>query len=109
MESDLIFRDRIELPMKLVVDVTGRPDELKAGVEDTLRRLLSDDEGERALAQEDFLMAFIMDTPAACTMTCGGDSAAAIENLRELGCLSAEVDDAISMGAAEARMAGRKL
>jgi hypothetical protein len=109
METDVIFRDRIELPMTLVIDVTGEPEELKESVKATLRRLFSEDEHVRNLAREDMLMAFIMETPAACTMSCGGDSAEAIKQLAELQCLSAEVDDDLSMGAAEARMNGRKL
>lgn len=102
MDED-IFCDRIEIPLRLVIDVTDNPDGLKEETKALLRKLLSQDKNARALAQEDLLMAFIADTPAACTMSYGTDSAEAIENLRDLHALSAEPAAAITAAAAEAR------
>lgn len=100
-----IFCDRIEIPMKLVIDVTDNPDGLKEETAELLRKLVSENETERAMAQEDLLMAFIMRTPAACTMSCGGDSAQALENLEEIGALDAEPHDDITALAAEGHYA----
>lgn len=85
-----IFCDRIEIPMKLVIDVTDNPDGLKEETAEFLRKLVSEDETERAMAQEDLLMAFIAESPAAYTMSYGTDSAEAIQNLIELNALAAE-------------------
>lgn len=100
---EAIFRDRIEIPVKLVIDVTDEPDGLSEGTKQVLRRLVADDPGERALALEDLAMAFMADSPAACTMTYGSDSAEAVQELAELGALDMEVDGEIGMMAAEAR------
>lgn len=101
--NEEIFCDCIEIPMKLVIDVTDEPDELKEEVAELLRKLVSEDEHERALAQEDLLMAFIAETPAACTMSYLTESAEAIENLADIGALSAVPSDKICGSAAEAR------
>ena len=98
-----LFCDRIEIPMKLVIDVTDNPSGLKEETAELLRRCLSPDEGVSGLALEDLVMAFIAESPASCTMSYGTDSAEAIENLRELGALDAEPSDEISNAAAEAR------
>jgi hypothetical protein len=104
-----LFCDCIEIPMKLVIDVTDEPDELKEEVAELLRKLVSEDEGERALAQEDLIMAFIAETPAACTMSYLTESAEAIEHLADIGALSAIPSDKIMTLASEARfMAERK-
>jgi hypothetical protein len=100
-----IFCDRIEIPMKLVIDVTDEPEGLTEETAELLRKLVSEDETERAMAQEDFVMAFIMQTPAACTMSCSGDSAEALENLQRIHALDAEPDDEITDLAAEGHYA----
>lgn len=100
-----IFCDRIEIPMKLVIDVTDNPAGLKEETAELLRKLVSEDETEQAMAQEDLVMAFIAETPAACTMSYGTDSAEAIENLQELHALDAEPDDDITDLAAAGRYA----
>ncbi len=106
--NEKIFRDRIEIPLKLVIDVTDEPEGLTEATKAVLRRLVSENEGERALAEEDMLMAFIADSPGACTMTYGADSDDALDNLQEVGALSCEPHPQITNDAAEARMAAER-
>ena len=106
--NEKIFRDRIEIPLRLVIDVTDEPEGLTEATKAVLRRLVSENEGERVLAEEDMLMAFIADSPGACTMTYGADSDDALDNLQEIGALSCEPHPQITNDAAEARMAAER-
>ncbi|MEI8164764.1 MAG: hypothetical protein WCG26_00230 [Chloroflexales bacterium] len=99
-----IVCDRIEISIKIVIDVTDEPEGLSDQTANLLRRLVSKHVDERALAQEDLAFAFIQASPADCTGTCLQESCEALDELHELGALSAEVYPEISNEAAEARL-----
>jgi hypothetical protein len=99
-----IYRDRIEIPMRIVIDVTDQPEDLAEATKAFLRRLVSADEGDRALAMEDIVWAIIGRADCLGPSSWGQEADDAINDLHGLQALSAEPGEGIMCAAATERM-----
>ena len=83
--DERIFCDPIEIIVRMKIDVSDEPEELTEKSAAFLRRLISEDETEQAVATEDIVHALAMrcDIIGGCD-SCDGETLDALDNLCEI-------------------------
>ena len=91
--NEQIFCDPIEITLRLKIDVTDEPEDLTEGAADFLRRLVSEDPEEQAVAEEDLVWALAMscDVVSGC-MSCDSETADALEICGVIGAVELLAD-----------------
>ena len=91
---EILFCDPVEITVRLKIDVTDEPDDLKEEAAEFLRKLVSDDETVRAVAAEDLVWALSMrcDAVHGC-MSCDGETLDALDNCGEIGAVELLPDE----------------
>ena len=89
-----LFCDPVEITLRLKIDVTDEPDDLKEETAEFLRKLVSEDETVRAVTTEDLVWALAMrcDAVHGC-MSCDGETLDALDNCGEIGAVELLADE----------------
>lgn len=91
---EILFCDPVEIMVRLKIDVTDEPDDLKESTAEFLRKLVSEDETVRAVATEDLVWALAMrcESVGGC-MSCDGETLDALDNCGEIGAVELLADE----------------
>ncbi|MFH1744501.1 MAG: hypothetical protein ABIH23_36315 [bacterium] len=89
-----LFCDPVEITLRLKIDVSDEPDDLKEETAEFLRKLVSEDETVRAVATEDIVWALAMrcDAVHGC-MSCDSETLDALDNCGEIGAVDLLADE----------------